>query len=177
MSATKQDQDMVVQITNNRDDIDINPLKLKKLVKAVCSRFKLSKVTVSIAVVGHAEMRRLNERFFKRKCSTDCLSFDLSDDDKGAKSDSSAPVGNGKSKIKNRKFFELFVNAERGAREAKLRGHSDEAELALYVTHCLLHNLGFDDSKRAGAVEMHRTEDEILEQLGYGPVYDKRADS
>jgi probable rRNA maturation factor len=175
MSATKQDQDMVVQITNNRDDIDINPLKLKKLVKAVCSRFKLSKVTVSIAVVGHAEMRRLNERFFKRKCSTDCLSFDLSDDDKGAKSDSSAPVRNGKSKIKNRKFFELFVNAERAAREAKLRGHSDKAELALYVTHGLLHNLGFDDSKRAGAAEMHRTEDEILEQLGYGPVYDKRA--
>ncbi|MHC4259598.1 MAG: rRNA maturation RNase YbeY [Planctomycetota bacterium] len=177
MSATKQDQDMVVQITNNCDDIDVNPLKLKKLVKAVCSRFKLSKVTVSIAVVGHAEMRRLNEQFFNRKYSTDCLSFDLSDDDKGATSDSSAAVRNRKSKIKNRKFFEVVVNAEKAAREARLRGHSDEAELALYVTHGLLHNLGFDDSKGAGAVEMHRTEDEILEQLGYGLVYDKRADS
>lgn len=176
MSATKQDQDMVVQITNNCDDIDVNPLKLKRLVKAVCSRFKLSKATVSIAVVGHAEMRKLNRRFLKHRRSTDCLSFDLSDDDKRATCNSGAAVRRRKSKIKSRKFFELVVNAERAAKEARLRGHSDEAELALYVTHGLLHNLGFDDSKRAGAAEMHRTEDEILEQLGYGPVYDKRAD-
>jgi len=57
------------------------------------------------------------------------------------------------------------------AREAARRGHSAEAELALYVTHGLLHNLGFNDATAAQARKMHRMEDEILQHLGYGFVY------
>ena len=68
-------------------------------------------------------------------------------------------------------MFELVVNGEMAVRQAKLRGHSGEAELALYVTHGLLHNLGFDDSTQNRAKKMHDTEDEILEQVGYGAVY------
>jgi probable rRNA maturation factor len=56
------------------------------------------------------------------------------------------------------------------AREANVRGHSGEAELALYITHGLLHNLGFDDSTKRQAAKMHRTEDEILQQFGYGHI-------
>jgi len=58
-------------------------------------------------------------------------------------------------------------------REANLRGHSSEAELALYITHGLLHNFGFDDSTPGKARKMHNVEDEILQQLGYGLVYNK----
>jgi probable rRNA maturation factor len=56
-------------------------------------------------------------------------------------------------------------------RQANLRGHSSEAELALYITHGLLHNLGFDDSTQGQAEKMHNIENEILQQLGYGPIY------
>jgi probable rRNA maturation factor len=56
-------------------------------------------------------------------------------------------------------------------RQALLRNHSSQAELALYITHGLLHNLGFDDTAEDQAEEMHNTEDEILKQLGYGLVY------
>ena len=48
-----------------------------------------------------------------------------------------------------------------------------EAELALYITHGLLHNLGFDDSTEMQAKKMHDTEDEILRQSGFGLVYNK----
>jgi probable rRNA maturation factor len=71
------------------------------------------------------------------------------------------------------KSFELVVNGETAVRQAKLRGHSSEAELALYITHGLLHNLGFDDSTKKKAEKMHSTEDKILRQFGYGPVYNK----
>ena len=70
-------------------------------------------------------------------------------------------------------LFELVVNGEMAVRQAKQRGHSGEAELALYVTHGLLHNLGFDDSTKKKAQKMHRAEDEILQQFGYGLVYNK----
>ena len=154
MGSVKQEQDIVVQIAKNFKDIDVNLPKLKKLVKAVCTRFKLSKATVGIAIVDDAEIRKVNKQFLNRSSTTDCLSFNLSDNDA-------------------KKSFELVVNAEKAVKEANLRGHSSEAELALYVIHGLLHNLGFDDSTQGQAKKMHDTEDEILQQLSYGLVYNK----
>jgi rRNA maturation RNase YbeY len=65
----------------------------------------------------------------------------------------------------------VIVNGERAVKEAQLRNHSSEAELALYITHSLLHNLDFDDSTDEQARKMHKIEDEILQNLGYGLVY------
>ena len=58
-------------------------------------------------------------------------------------------------------------------RQAAQRGHSTEAELALYLTHGLLHNLGFNDADKAAAERMHDMEDEILQQAGFGVVYNR----
>jgi probable rRNA maturation factor len=113
---------------------------------------------VGIGITTDAEMTVLNRRFLNHKGTTDCLSFDLSDD-----AEPGAP-----------RAFDLIVNGELALREAARRGHSAEAELALYVTHGLLHQLGFDDTTAAGAREMHRIEDEILQHSGYGRVYNKR---
>ncbi len=148
-------QDTVVQIAKKFEGIEIGPAKLEKLVKGVCKRFGLSKATVSIAIVGDAEFREINKRFLNRRTTSDCLSFDLSDEDEESK------------------IFELIVNGEMAVRQADLRGHSSEAELALYITHGLLHNLGFDDQTSDQARTMHDTEDEILQQMGYGFVYNR----
>ena len=163
MDSVKQDRHIVVQIIKDFKDIDVFLPNLKKLVKAVCNRFGLIKATISIAIVDNAGIRKVNRQFLNRNCPTDCLSFNLSDDEL---------IANRKSKIENRKSLELVVNGEKAVREASLRGHSAEAELALYITHSLLHNLGFDDSTRGKAKKMHQTEDQILQQQGYGLVYD-----
>jgi probable rRNA maturation factor len=157
MASAKQDQEITVHIARDFKDIEVRLPELRKLIKVVCNRFKLSKATVSIAIVGDAQIRELNNQFLNSKSITDCLSFDLSDDE--------VP--------QSPKLFELIVNGEMAVRQANLRGHSGEAELALYITHGLLHNLGFDDSTESQARKMHDTEDEILHQLGYGLVYNK----
>ena len=154
MASAKQKRDIVVQITKNFKNIDIRLPRLKKLVKITCNRFKLSKATISIAIVDDAQIRKVNKQFLNKDSPTDCLSFNLSDNKK-----------------RSVKSFELVVNGEMAVRQANLRGHSSEAELALYITHGLLHNLGFDDSTQDHARKMHDTENEILRQLGYGPVY------
>ena len=161
MASPKKDQERVVQIANNFAGIDAPPSKIKKLVRAVFDRFGLSKATVSIAIVDDAEIRKLNSRFLNRKSNTDCLSFDLSDTRDSQSS----------------KLFELIVNGEMAVRQADMRGHSSQAELALYITHGLLHNLGFDDATDSKARKMHDTEDNILQQLGYGFVYNKNTKS
>ena len=158
MASAKQDQEITVHIARDFKDIEVRLLELRKLVKAICKRFKLSKAAVSIAIVDDAQIRKLNKQFLNSKSATDCLSFDLSDDE--------VP--------QPPKLFELIVNGEMAVRQANLRGHSSEAELALYITHGLLHHLGFDDSTESQARKMHDMEDEILQQFGYGLVYNKR---
>ncbi len=189
MGSAKQGQRVVVQIAKNFKNIDVSLPKLKELVRAICERFNSRKgprskgtrsraTVVSIAIVDDAEIRRMNKQFLNRKSTSDCLSFDLSDDENlKSKMVRRAHHPEQRRGSKNRKLFELVVNGEMAVREAKLRGHSSEAELALYVTHGLLHNLGFDDSTKKQAQKMHRTEDEILQQFGYGLVYSKNITS
>jgi probable rRNA maturation factor len=160
MASAKQNQDIAIQVTRNFATIDVSLSKLESLVKAVCNRFAGSgtpglRYEVSIAIVDDAEIQELNTQFLNHKTTTDCMSFDLSDEDEESK------------------VFELIVNGEMAVRQADLRGHSSEAELALYITHGLLHNLGFDDSTPDQARTMHDTEDEILQQIGYGFVYNR----
>lgn len=156
---------ITIQITKNFHDIKVSLPRIKKLIRSTCKRFKLSNATVSIAIVDNAQMRKINSQFLNRKSATDCLSFDLSDPATPGVSEQASQAG---------KSFELVVNGELALKEADLRGHIAEAELALYITHGLLHNLGFDDATQSQAKKMHNTEDEILQQFGYGLVYNKR---
>jgi probable rRNA maturation factor len=144
---------IVVDITQEFKGVKLNRRKLAELVTVVCGRFGVSVATVSVVILGDEAISKINGRFLNQCWPTDVVSFDLSDD------------GN------NSKTFEIVVNGEMAIKEAKARGHSSQAELALYLTHGLLHNLGFDDSDEAEAGKMHDTEDDILQKLGYGIIY------
>ena len=148
---------VTVQITRHFEKIPADPGRLKKLVRTVCRRFGVAHAVVSIGIVDDAEITTLNRKFLHHRGTTDCLSFDLSDE----------------ADPERARVFDLIVNGELAMREAARRGHEAEAELALYITHGLLHDLGFDDAAPGPAQEMHRTEDEILQHLGYGLVYNK----
>lgn len=166
MTSPKKDPAIAVQIRRDFRDVDVSLLRLKKLVTTVCRRFggrQSLEVTyeVSVAIVDDAEITRLNARFLGRSATTDCLSFDLSD----AETPHADAV--------NSRTLELIVNGEMAAMQAALRGHSGEAELALYITHGLLHHFGFDDCTPRKARKMHLAEDTILQEFGYGLVYNK----
>lgn len=138
----------------------LDEARLRTLVVSVCREYAVTDGIISLAVLDDAEMTRLNQQYKQRNRTTDCFSFDLSD----------APHPEAP------RSFEILVNGEKAEREARSRGHAVDAELALYVVHGLLHNLGFDDQNPEGAQEMHAREDEILQRFGYGVVYN-RADA
>lgn len=167
MDPDKQDPDIRILITQEFEGIQVRLPKLKKLIRAVCKdsgdfQNRKTDYEISIAIVDDKRMRELNRRFLNRKSNTDCLSFDLSDE----QAEDSTP----KSRLRT---LELIVNGQKALKQADLRGHSAEAELALYITHGLLHQFGYDDTTETQAVKMHRKEDEILQQFGYGSVYNK----
>ncbi|MFC1675729.1 rRNA maturation RNase YbeY [Planctomycetota bacterium] len=147
---------IAVQFTENCAGRDFDLAEIEKLVKSICGRFDIESAGINIELMGDSQIRELNVRFLDRDTTTDVISFDLSE--KGVDKES----------------FDLAINAEMAVNQAELRGHSGQAELALYVTHGLLHHLGFNDDTPANAQKMHETEDEILKQFGYGVVYDKR---
>jgi probable rRNA maturation factor len=164
MTSVRKDRAIAVRITNDFRDIEISSSKLRKLIKTVCSRFAGTeppdtRYEISLAVVDDIHIRELSGRFLKHSVTTDCLSFDLSDEHAS------------KTGIAHVRVLEIVVNGQMAERQADLRGHSSEAELALYITHGLLHQLGFDDTTGRAARTMHDVEDEILQQFGYGIVY------
>jgi len=182
MISGRQHQNIVVQVVKDFENIEVSLPKLKNLVRAICSRFGLLEVTVGIAIVDDAQIRKINKQFLNRNRTSDCLSFDLSDSPAPIERSGAAGLGAPKSSrlggaigAASPRIFELVANGEMAVKEANLRGHSNEAELALYVTHGLLHNAGFDDSTKEKAKKMHNAEDEILQRLGYGSVYKRNA--
>jgi probable rRNA maturation factor len=54
---------------------------------------------------------------------------------------------------------------------AKERKIPPDREVLLYAIHGMLHLLGHDDKTARGYRTMHRTEDELLTELGLGPVF------
>lgn len=167
MTSSKSDKDIKIQITRQFRDINITSPKIRKLIKTICMRFDKNENTnpnkfeVSVVIVDDNEFKKLNYQFLKKKSLSDCLSFDLSD-----YNEPGSP-----------KIFELVINGQMAQRQAKLRKHSEQAELALYITHGLLHNFGFDDLKQSMAKKMHAKEDEILQELNYGLVYNTKIES
>ena len=110
-----------------------------------------------VAVVGATAMATLHERFMGMAGPTDVMAFDLGTDRRGG-------IAHG----------EVVVCSDVARSRTGRRHHSlqaAKAELALYVVHGILHLAGYDDHSAAGSRRMHRREDELLAELGLGPIY------
>jgi probable rRNA maturation factor len=111
----------------------------------------------SIALVNDQRMSDLHMQFMNIAGPTDVLTFPLELNDDGM-----ATAG------------EVILCVPEARRRAKEHGVTVENELLLYALHGMLHLSGFDDRTARGFARMHRTEDEILQRLGVGPVFHAR---
>lgn len=130
---------------------------LRRVALHVCAAERFKAGELSIAVVGARRMATLHQRHSNIPGPTDVLTFDLGCERRAGRIDA-----------------EIVVCADVAARRVKGRGASAAAlnrELALYVTHGILHLAGYDDHTPAGYARMHAREDALLEQLGLGRVF------
>jgi len=132
----------------------ISESNLRRAVQVTLAHHKIAAGQVDVAIVSDEEMARLNEAHLDHTGPTDVLTFDLCDE-----ADESAIDG------------QIIMSLDTAKREADARGHSLEAELALYAVHGTLHLLGYDDQTPAEAAAMHELEDKLLKQMGIGPVF------
>lgn len=109
---------------------------------------------LSLALVGDRRMSALHHRFMGIHGPTDVLTFPIDQDQDGA-----VTLG------------EVIVCVPQARREAKRGTIPVRLELLLYALHGMLHLLGYDDRTARDFHTMHRIEDDILTQLGFGPVF------
>jgi probable rRNA maturation factor len=140
-----------VNIFKHDKSISFRKAGVIELVQKTSRKFGLRKALINIEIANDKRIVEVNKKFLKKSSITDVISFDVSDTDD--------------------KIFDIIVNAELAKRQAKIREHSFEAELMLYILHGLLHQLGFDDLTVHEAAKMHKMENEILEKFGFGAVY------
>ena len=137
-------------------DNNVDLQKLKTLIQNICIEFNVLDVDVQISIVNDAGIIDVHQKFLDKNTTTDVISFDLSDEFETARN------------------FQIIVNADMARRQAGKRGHASDAELALYITHGMLHQLGYDDLESEQARLMHEKEDVILQKNGFGVIYHKQ---
>ena len=149
--------------SDNQDALEVDQEKIRRTVEYVLGQIRRNEssagtasATVSLAIVDDEAISKIKEQYFGVAEITDVISFDLRDNTKGEQEFPDC---------------EIVVNAQCAVREAGRRGGDPQAELNLYVVHGLLHQLGYDDQTQRQSDIMHKKEDQLLEELGFGKVY------
>lgn len=151
---------------------------LESAIGATLRRHHTPAARISVALVDDTRIAELNTAHLNHPGPTDVLAFDLSDArecpparDGDRAATAPRPRRCAPAADKEMVDGEIIVSVDTAQREAAQRGHSIEAELALYVVHGTLHLLGYNDDREQDAALMHEMEDEILSSVGIGPAY------
>lgn len=134
-------------------DADLDDGQIIQAVERALRHCECRAAKLEIALVDDQAIAELNQRYLNHAGPTDVLSFDLGEGQPGLVEG------------------QIVASVETAQRQARRCGHPITAEVVLYCLHGTLHLLGYDDKHPDQAARMHRLEDELLTQLGWGAVY------
>lgn len=140
---------------------------LTRMAAAVIDALRLVEPDVTLVIIDDERMAAMHVEFSDVEGTTDVLTFDLRDEPFDARSlvDLGEPIVGVEG--------EVYICLDEARRRAAERSHRAEHELLLYITHGLLHLVGYDDHREEDYAAMHAREDTILESIGVGAVFTK----
>ncbi len=135
--------------------------RLERRVLADAKRFlaamEIDGAELSVALVGDAEIRKLNRQWRRKDKATDVLSFPAGDMPPGTPGPK--PLG------------DVIISLDTAVRVAKEDGRKMEDELTRYLAHGILHLLGYDHERSAAeARRMAALEEKLLGGEGLIPA-------
>ncbi|OGP53724.1 MAG: rRNA maturation RNase YbeY [Deltaproteobacteria bacterium RBG_13_52_11] len=143
--------EVVVQSRQKRQRV--RPGKAKKMAEGILNDLGYHECELSILLVDDDEMTQLNREYLSRDHPTNVLAFAMRE---GEDKDLHPAL-----------LGDVVVSTETAQREALQRGVTLEEEMALLITHGILHLLGYDhEGAPEEAVKMEAKEQEILARLG-----------
>lgn len=124
--------------------------KVKALASAILKVLGKEGSELSIALIGNAEMRRLNARFRHKDYPTDVLSFPADRNVPGTAS----------------LLGDVIISVDHARQQARERGGQLDEEMTTLLIHGVLHLLGYDHERSArDARVMGRLERKIYRAL------------
>ena len=144
-----------IEITQTDHPLDIDTRQLRRTANHVIEQSSCTSAAVSLVIVNNHTITQLQKEYFNQPEPTDVLSFDLRDN---LHDDTALDC-------------EIIINAQRALEVAQAQNLDPLAELNLYLVHGLLHQLDCDDQTPREAKAMHKKEDQLLQQLGFGKVF------
>ena len=123
---------------------------------------------LNLVIVADDEMAQLHEQYTGVSGTTDVLTFDLTD---SAESSSPSWSDAHPAPLEG----DIILCLDEAKRQAEQRNHPVRHELLLYAIHGLLHLLGEDDHEQDAYQRMHAREDELLQSLGIGRVFNSNS--
>jgi len=141
---------MPVEVVRRDSGKQFSSRKLKKIANGVLALLKQDDAELSVALVGNAEIRKLNARFRKKDYSTDVLSFAATE---GIISDF-------------RLLGDVVISVDKAKEQARERSRTLDEEIITLLIHGVLHLLGYDHERSAkDARIMTRLEKRIYRRL------------
>jgi len=124
--------------------------RLKKVALTVLGLVEQENVELSLALVGNAEMQKLNAKYRRMNHPTDVLSFPMEE----------------KLLQETRLLGDVIISVEQAAEQARERRRTLDQEMTTLLIHGIVHLLGYDHERSAkDARIMRRLETKILGQL------------
>ena len=140
---------MPVELTQRGEGRKAPRRALRRTAQAILDIVGRSETELSLALVGNAEMRRLNAAYRKKDYPTDVLSFPL----EGAPGAGSI-------------LGDVVISIEQARQQALEHGCSEEEELLTLLIHGIVHLLGYDHERSPKeARAMKRVENKIRRAL------------
>lgn len=143
---------MTVEI-NNESDIEIAETRLLRLAEHVLEQLHVNpKTDVGILFVNENAMEGLHEQWMDESGTTDVLSFPM-DELRPGRPDAISPAGI---------LGDIVICPQVAQTQAEAAGHSFAEEIAVLVTHGMLHLLGFDHATPVEEAEMFGLQRDLL---------------
>ena len=141
---------MPVEITRTGAGKKFPVRALKKIAEAILVLVGQAEAELSLALIGNADMQKLNAQYRGQDYPTDVLSFPTDE--------TLPPV--------HRVLGDVIISIQMARRQAKERGRTTDEEMVTLLIHGVVHLLGYDHERSAeDARVMKRLENKIYRQL------------
>ncbi|MFH1459202.1 MAG: rRNA maturation RNase YbeY [Candidatus Omnitrophota bacterium] len=139
-----------IKIKNLQKKTKINQKKLRSFAEKVLKNKGIDKTELSVLLVDNLKIKQLNEKYLGKNSATDVLAFRMADGDFN--------------EIHPEILGDVIISLEMAKKCAKQLNSRWEEEVYLYLTHGILHLLGYSDLTEKGFNQMQEMQKEILEK-------------
>lgn len=141
---------MAVEIVRRDGGKKFPAAPLRKIAGAILKLLKQDHAELSIALIGNAEIRRLNAQYRRKDYATDVLSFPV---------DKALPA-------QQLLLGDVVISVDKAKEQARAQGRTLDHEMITLLIHGIVHLLGYDHDRSANDARiMKRLEKKIYRAL------------